>query len=475
MERHRSLIPREKGLETHSAPSALMLDCESAALTEIVVHQISRAHPMQRENSASASDTTDIASPRVGNDRSEFEWPPPPDLWSATSASQRVDGQTVTASSLTSVSDDGTLLPRTTQRANYADDSRVEMHATGRPDAASRPSTSAAAVAREAGSQAGAGVAALPSAATVSPRLRVPGLSRFKRREVLWIALLGITAVIQGAYIFQTRLMQSFGDAPTPPRSDVPALTLVAAQPFVSPVTPDLAEADLVPTAARGDSPRADASLPPAKKSAGRLIVHSDPLGARVLLDGRAAGVTPLTLPGVAPGSHRLVISLDGSEVHQTVQVEGGGTASVIVPMASPAIASGRVAFDAPWEVDILEEGVLVGTSRTPALMLPAGPHNLRFVNDAFGYAHSQRVVVEPGRTVTVALPVPKGKLNVNALPWAEVSVDGAAIGETPLGDVSVDVGSHVLTFRHPELGEKTVSVAVKVGAPARVTVDMRK
>jgi hypothetical protein len=424
---------------------------------------------MQRENSASASDTTDIASPRVGHDRSEFEWPPPPDLWSATSASQRVDGQSVTASSFTSVSDDEALLPRTTQRANHADDGRVEMHATGGPNAAS---PSAATVARDAGSQAGAGVAALPSAATVSPWLRVPGLSRFRRREALWIAFLGITALIQGAYIFQTRLMQSPGAAQTPPRSDVSALTLV---PLVSAVTPDLAEADLVPTAVRGDSTRADASLSPAKESAGRLIVHSDPPGARVLLDGRAAGVTPLTLRGIAPGSHRLVVSSEGSEVHQTVQVEGGGTASVIVPMASPAIASGRVAFDSPWEVDILEDGVLVGTSRTPALMLPAGPHNLRFVNDTFGYAHSQRVVVEPGRTVTVALPVPKGKLNVNALPWAEVNVDGAAIGETPLGDVTVDVGSHVLTFRHPELGEKTVSVAVKVGAPARVTVDMRK
>ena len=431
---------------------------------------------MQRENSASASDTTDIVSPRVGHDLSEFEWPPPPDLWGGTSASQRVDGQTVTASSFTSVSDDGALLPCTTQRANHADDGRVEMHATGGPTAASRPSTSAATVARDAGSLAGAGVATLPSsAATVSPRLRVPGLSRFRRREVVWIALLGIIAVIQGAYIFQTRLTQSPGAAQTPPRSDVSALTQVDAQPLVSAVTPYLAEADLVPTAARGDLPRADASLPPTKKSAGRLIVHSDPPGAKVLLDGRAAGVTPLTLPTVAPGSHRLVVSLDGSEVHQTVQVEGGGTASVILPMASPAIASGRVAFHSPWEVDILEDGVLVGTSRTPALMLQAGPHNLRFVNDTFGYAHNQRVVVEPGRTVTVALPIPKGKLNVNALPWAEVSVDGAAIGETPLGDVSVDVGSHVLTFRHPELGEKTVSVAVKVGAPARVTVDMRK
>ena len=180
---------------------------------------------MKRENSASASDTTDSAWPGLGDDRSEFEWPPPPELWSAESASQRVDGQTVTASSFTFDSADGALLPRTTHRANHADDDRVEMHATGGPNDTSRPSTSASARSGDAGSQAGAGVAALPSAARVSPRLRVPGLSGFRRREALWIALLGITAVIQGTYILQTRLMQSPEGAQTWPRSDVSALT----------------------------------------------------------------------------------------------------------------------------------------------------------------------------------------------------------------------------------------------------------
>jgi hypothetical protein len=99
----------------------------------------------------------------------------------------------------------------------------------------------------------------------------------------------------------------------------------------------------------------------------------------------------------------------------------------------------------------------------------------LRFVNEAFGYEDTQKLVVEAGKRVSVTVQVPQGELNVNALPWAEVSLDGDAIGETPLGNLKVAVGPHVVTFRHPELGEKTVSVAVKVGIPARVTADMRK
>ena len=43
----------------------------------------------------------------------------------------------------------------------------------------------------------------------------------------------------------------------------------------------------------------------------------------------------------------------------------------------------------------------------------------------------------------------------LNALPWAEVWIDGESIGETPIGKVSVPIGWHEIVFRHPELGEK--------------------
>jgi hypothetical protein len=133
------------------------------------------------------------------------------------------------------------------------------------------------------------------------------------------------------------------------------------------------------------------------------------------------------------------------------------------------------VTFAAPLDVDIFEGDALVGTSRMPELMLSPGPHTLRFVNEAFGYEDTRNLVVEAGKRVSVPVRVPQGELNVNASPWAEVSLDGNKIGETPLGNLKLPVGPHVVTFRHPELGEKTVSVAVKVGVPARVTADMRK
>jgi serine/threonine-protein kinase len=65
--------------------------------------------------------------------------------------------------------------------------------------------------------------------------------------------------------------------------------------------------------------------------------------------------------------------------------------------------------------------------------------------------------------------------LNVNARPWANVWLDGRAVGETPLANLRVPVGEHELIFRHPDLGERRVVAVVEPGGPTRVTVDLRE
>jgi hypothetical protein len=52
----------------------------------------------------------------------------------------------------------------------------------------------------------------------------------------------------------------------------------------------------------------ATASAAVASKGSGRLQVESSPTGAHVLIDGRDRGVTPLTVDGLAIGTHKVVI-----------------------------------------------------------------------------------------------------------------------------------------------------------------------
>jgi hypothetical protein len=62
----------------------------------------------------------------------------------------------------------------------------------------------------------------------------------------------------------------------------------------------------------------------------------------------------------------------------------------------------------------------------------------------------------------------------INATPWAEIFVDGQRVGETPLGNVPAQIGTHEVLFRHPELGEERRSVTVTTGEPVKVGVDLR-
>jgi hypothetical protein len=55
------------------------------------------------------------------------------------------------------------------------------------------------------------------------------------------------------------------------------------------------------------------------------------------------------------------------------------------------------------------------------------------------------------------------------------VWLDGKDLGETPLGNVQIPIGSRELVFRHPDLGERRATVLVTLKEPARISVDLRK
>jgi len=65
----------------------------------------------------------------------------------------------------------------------------------------------------------------------------------------------------------------------------------------------------------------------------GVLEVRSEPAKARVTIDGRERGSTPLTLRDVAPGDYQVVLERAGWKSTQVVRVEPGGTAQLVVPI----------------------------------------------------------------------------------------------------------------------------------------------
>ena len=93
--------------------------------------------------------------------------------------------------------------------------------------------------------------------------------------------------------------------------------------------------------------------------------------------------------------------------------------------------------------------------------MLAAGKHALVLRNQTFGYEEGRTIDIVPGAVASVTVIPPMGRLNVNARPWADVLIDGAAAGQTPLANIEVPAGPHEITFRHPQLGERTERIVI--------------
>jgi hypothetical protein len=228
------------------------------------------------------------------------------------------------------------------------------------------------------------------------------------------------------------------------------------------------------------------------------LSVQSNPVGVPVFVDGIERGVTPARIT-LAAGAHILelrrgvprVIPLTltaGSDVSQYLEFVESPTSDRLVlpetPPAAPATEAatataaaplaGWVAVKMPFAVEIREKGRMLGTSEADRLMIAAGPHELELVNEPLGFRVTRVVSVAPGKLLTINMEIPRGVVNLNAAPWAEVFVDGERVGETPIGNLSMPIGPHEIVFRHPQFGEKRHAVSVTVGVPVRISVEMK-
>jgi hypothetical protein len=217
--------------------------------------------------------------------------------------------------------------------------------------------------------------------------------------------------------------------------------------------------------------------MPKAAAGTGDLQVRTDPPGAKVVVDGQTRGTSPVTVKDLAPGSHVVVLSNDLGSVNEDVTIQPGATASLVVPLKAPqgAPVSGWISITAPAELQIFENDRLLGTSRTDRIMVAAGRHDIEVSNETLGFRVAQSIQVAPGQVARLRPDWPMGTIAINATPWANVSLDGKELGETPVGNTSVPIGTHEVVFRHPQLGEQRFTATVTANTPARLSVDMRK
>jgi hypothetical protein len=148
---------------------------------------------------------------------------------------------------------------------------------------------------------------------------------------------------------------------------------------------------------------------------------------------------------------------------------------AAVTPPVDKSMLAGSVSVATPVPMQVLLKGRVVATTEAESFMLPVGTQELEFVNENVGYRARRTVTIQAGKTTPVRLDPPSGTVNINAVPWAEVWLEGQRLGDTPLGNLRVPIGSRELIFRHPDLGERRATVLVTLKEPARISMDLRK
>jgi len=199
---------------------------------------------------------------------------------------------------------------------------------------------------------------------------------------------------------------------------------------------------------------------------AGELRVESTPDGARVMLDGKDSGLTPVTLNNVPAGRHSLVLEGENGTVRRTVRVQAGERT-----IARYEITGGYIAITSKFPVEVYENKKRVGISSDGHIAMAPGRHQIMLVNNRFNYRADAELTVKAGDVTSYTVEVPMGVLVVNTAAGAEVFVDGERIGAAPLGPIPAAIGTHQVLVRHADHGERIQPVDVTPGKPVELSV----
>jgi hypothetical protein len=205
------------------------------------------------------------------------------------------------------------------------------------------------------------------------------------------------------------------------------------------------------------------------RRPTGGLRVTSTPAAAQVFVDGKARGVTPVTISDLSVGRHTVELKSTAGTVERTVTIAADKTVDI-----EESIFAGWVAVYSPFDLTVTEGGRALLMDDRHQVMLSPGRHVLRLVNRTLAYDAVRQVDLKPGEVTTLTVTPPPSTMTVTATEAAEVWVDGVRIGATPVNAVSVPLGTHDVVVKRAAGGERKFTATVTVN-PFTLHVDFSR
>lgn len=229
--------------------------------------------------------------------------------------------------------------------------------------------------------------------------------------------------------------------------------------------------------------------IPMAPRAPAQLRVTSEPAGHALFVDARERGATPAVVT-VDPGPHRVEIRDASGAVLADQAIEVGESEIREIAIAlPPALERATLRVDsAPPGAIVRVDGEEVGTTPLAREVLPTR-HRVDVELEGYVPAGNEVTLARPGEQATLAFaltpapratprrPTPRaastGTLTIATTPWSEVYLGARHLGTTPLANVRLPVGTHVLTLRSPGRSAQRTTVTIREGEQTRVRLSL--
>jgi hypothetical protein len=202
-----------------------------------------------------------------------------------------------------------------------------------------------------------------------------------------------------------------------------------------------------------GQQVKVEAAIQAAVPQTGSIRVVSSTPGAEVFVDGEPKGAVNAELTGIRPGQHIVEVRAKGY-TPQTVELTVAANEQRIAKLDLAQVqvqaqtARLRVVTAVP-EAEVFLDGSSVGKAPIDRNDLAPGKHYV--VVRARGYAEWKReVMVDPAAATTLTADLSaSGQIKVIAnVPGADVLIDGAIVGKSPVTADNVAAGEHVIEVK---------------------------
>jgi hypothetical protein len=213
-----------------------------------------------------------------------------------------------------------------------------------------------------------------------------------------------------------------------------------------------------------------DVKLEPLRAS---VLIHSDPVGSSVAIDGAHRGLTPLLVPTLDLGKHRVAVTRPGyQEKIVELDIVGATPQRIDVQLLTDS-ATLRVE-STPTGAELFLNGVPRG--QTPAVLerIPDGDSEVEVKSEGYApFRQSIRLAAGDDEKLAVVLTPLPGTLKVVSMPaGARVYVANQYRGDTPFTMADLAPGSYRVRVELP--AHETMARDVEIARAASVIEEFR-